>query len=141
MDAAFVPTAKRGDVGSVLANEHPPRDEAEERGALAVQSAMRSYELTDGCDGTYNQANAQARAGVHSDAQWVRDKSFILQGPGSSESPATTRKAFVGALTSNLWVTAYVAEEARERNAYQRRYVRSAAWSLLLALLALTGHA
>ncbi|MDO9092706.1 MAG: hypothetical protein Q8R98_05100 [Rubrivivax sp.] len=40
-----------------------------------------------------------------------------------------------------LWRLAYIAEDARERNAQQRRYLRSAAWCLVLALLALVGAA
>ena len=44
-------------------------------------------------------------------------------------------------LRRKLWLAGYSAEEARERNAQQRRYVRSAAWCLVLAVLAAVGAA
>ena len=45
------------------------------------------------------------------------------------------------ALSRKLWTVAYTAEGARERNAQQRRYVRSAAWCFVLALLGAMGQA
>jgi hypothetical protein len=45
------------------------------------------------------------------------------------------------ALSRRLWLAAYTAEAARERNAQRRRYVRSAAWCFVLALLAIVRQA
>jgi len=45
------------------------------------------------------------------------------------------RRAVVEALSRRLWLAAYTAEMARERNAQQLNYMRSAAWCVVLALL------
>ena len=51
------------------------------------------------------------------------------------------RKGLIKAIGQKLWIAAYTAEEARERNAQQRSYMRSAAWCVVLALLAAVGAA
>jgi hypothetical protein len=45
------------------------------------------------------------------------------------------------ALSHKLWLLAYEAEAARELNAQRRRYLRSAGWCVVLALLAVVGAA
>jgi hypothetical protein len=47
----------------------------------------------------------------------------------------------INAIRRKLWLAAYTAEAARERNAQRRRYMRSAAWSVVLALLSVVGEA
>lgn len=51
------------------------------------------------------------------------------------------RRALMVALGRKLWTAAYTAEESRERNAQERRYMRSAAWCVVLALLKAVGQA
>ena len=51
------------------------------------------------------------------------------------------KAVIVTPLAGKLWLAAYRAEEARERSAQQRRYLRSAAWSVVLALLGVVGQA
>ena len=51
------------------------------------------------------------------------------------------RRALMETLGRRLWLAAYTAEAARERDAQQRRYMRSAAWCVVLALLAAVGAA
>jgi hypothetical protein len=53
----------------------------------------------------------------------------------------SVKAVIVKPLTRKLWLACYSAEEARERNAQQRRYLRSAAWCFVLTLLAAVGAA
>jgi hypothetical protein len=48
---------------------------------------------------------------------------------------------FKKVLSHKRWVLAYEAEVARELNAQRRRYLRSAGWCVVLALLAMMGAA
>lgn len=64
-----------------------------------------------------------------------------MRKPGSNEWEARMHKDLMKALGRKLWLVACTAEEARARNAQQRKYMRSAAWCVVLALLGLMGEA
>ena len=73
-------------------------------------------------------AHPHARHCLHS-GRWVKGGQELV------------KAAIVTPLARKLWLVAYRAEEARERSAQQRRYLQSAAWSVVLALLGVVGQA
>ena len=100
------------------------------RTTLITKAARMGFHLSAEADNAWMLSRWNLSKSLPDDAA-VLEFSPVLE--------ATVRRAFTEALNRRLWAAAYVAEESRERNALQRRYVRSAAWCLVLALLAGVG--
>lgn len=105
---------------------------AKRSSTLTTKAALLNFHLTEQADDTWvlNRWNL---------SKLLPDEVAVLN--FWPDSGAIVRRAFTEALTRKLWAAAYVAEESRERNAAQRRYVRSATCCLELALFALVGAA